>query len=183
MYDIILVETVGVGQSEMNVRNMVDVYLLMLIAGAGDSLQGIKRGVLEVADGLLINKADGDGVVPAERAAREYAMALQMMRGPDDAPPVLTCSGLKGTGVEDAWDFVSARVEGMRASGRLRERRATQRVAWMWRELDAGFRAALRNRPGLAAESAEIEARVRSGHLAPAAAAEKVLRQLLGPKL
>lgn len=177
-YDIVLVETVGVGQSEVTVREMVDVFAVLLIAGAGDSLQGIKRGVLEVVDMVLINKADGDGVGPAELAAKEYAMALRIMRGQGGAPKVIPCSAIDGVGVRDAWEWLSGRIDTLRSSGELDTRRANQRIAWMWRELEAGFKTVLRATPGLREEAARIEEQVSAGTVSPSSAAAQILARM-----
>jgi LAO/AO transport system kinase len=132
----VLVETVGVGQSETAVRSMTDFFLLLMLAGAGDELQGIKRGIIEMIDGMAINKADGDNKRKAERARVEYAGALHLFPAPADGwtPRVLTCSALHGEGVAESWDMVLDHREKLEASGHLAARRSGQALEWM-REL------------------------------------------------
>ncbi|MEM1417616.1 MAG: methylmalonyl Co-A mutase-associated GTPase MeaB, partial [Myxococcota bacterium] len=179
-YDVVLVETVGVGQSETLVSEMVDVYLVLMLTGAGDELQGIKRGILEVADLVAINKADGDNVLPAERAQREYAAALHLMRGGRAgwAPPVLTCSGRTGAGLDALWDEVLRHRSEETAAGRLQAKREAQQVRWLWSLVDDGVKAALHRDPGRRAELAALEEDVRHGRLPAVRAAQRVLASL-----
>ena len=130
-YDIVLVETVGVGQSEYVVADMVDTFLFLTLARTGDSLQGMKRGILELADVIAVNKADGPHVEEAQRAARELSSALRLVRGPDDAwqPPVVTCSAAEGTDLDRVWNHVTRHREWLGEAG-LQRRRADQLVAW-----------------------------------------------------
>jgi len=157
---------------------MVDVYVLLLIAGAGDSLQGIKRGVLELVDLLLINKADGGGEGAAEAAAKEYALALRLMRGPEEAPPVLTCSALEGAGIDAAWGVVVERMQYLREGGGFEAQRSAQRVQWMWREVERGFKVALRGSAPLREEAQRFEVLVSEGEISPGVAAMKLLQAL-----
>jgi len=137
-YDIILIETVGVGQSEITVRSMVDFFLLIMIAGAGDELQGIKRGVIEIADALLINKADGENQQKAEIAKSEYAHALHYLKPATEGweTPVKTCSALTGKGIEDVWYMIDKYVELTKSSQKFEHRRKEQSVEWVHRLIE-----------------------------------------------
>ncbi|MET0965444.1 MAG: methylmalonyl Co-A mutase-associated GTPase MeaB [Nakamurella sp.] len=175
-YDVVLVETVGVGQSETTVAGMVDSFLLLGLARSGDQLQGIKKGVLEIADVLAINKADGDRVTEAKAAARELAGALRLVRGGSGwTPPVLTCSGLTGDGVQEVWQQVLRHRTAMGADG-LAHKRSAQRweltMALVRDELDQR----LRRSPTVAAVSAELRTEVLADHTPAPAAADAILR-------
>lgn len=141
-YDLVIIETVGVGQSETTVAQMVDFFLVLMIAGAGDELQGIKKGVLEVADAIVINKADGDNVNRAELAQKEYESALHMLmpNSPYWSPPVLTCSSINGTGIDKIWETINDHRKKMTDSGEMAEKRKTQAIDWMSFLLDDGLR-------------------------------------------
>ncbi len=181
-FDVVLVETVGVGQSETVVADMVDFYLVLMLAGAGDELQGIKRGILEIADMLAINKADGDNAIRAERARSEYRAALHLMR-PGAEPEVTTCSALENTGIERVWSSIEKRLEAQRASGELEKRRRVQQVQWMWSMIEDGLRAALHAHPGVASLGPALERDVREGRATPTLAARRVLETFLpGPR-
>ena len=132
-YDIILVETVGVGQSETTVSNLVDFFLLLMLAGAGDELQGIKRGIMELADGLIINKADGDNIINANNAALSYKRALHLFpsMGNDWTPQVSTCSAIENTGIDKIWDMITTYDSQMSASGWKNENREKQNIYWL----------------------------------------------------
>jgi len=175
-FDVVLVETVGVGQSETIVAGMVDFFLVLLIAGAGDELQGIKRGILEVADMLAINKADGDNRPRAIRAQASYQSALRLMRG-GSVPPVLTCSALEKTGLDELWALVVESRAQREASGELQQTRRAQQVQWMWDMVEDGLRRALRSDPDLSALIAQLEEAVGEGRATPSAAALKILRR------
>lgn len=175
-FDVVFVETVGVGQSETIVAGMVDFFLVLLIAGAGDELQGIKRGILEVADMLAINKADGDNRQRAIRAQASYQSALRLMRG-DAAPPVVTCSALERTGLQELWDVIVETRRALRASGELQRKRQAQQVQWMWDMVEDGLRRTLRGDPELSALLKQLENAVGEGRTAPSAAALRVLRR------
>jgi LAO/AO transport system kinase len=180
-YDVVLVETVGVGQSETVVADMTDTFLVLLLAGAGDELQGIKRGLLERAEILAINKADGDNQRPAEIAARRYQSAMHTLH-PMDAPwtpPVLTCSGQTGDGVDALWETVERHQAEARAAGRFETRRREQALRWMWDLLDDRLREALRRHPQVAAQVGELERGVTNGTLPPTAAADQLLATFL----
>ncbi len=171
-YDVILVETVGVGQSEVTVAGLVDTFLLLTLAGAGDRLQGIKKGVLELADVIAVNKADGAGATAARSAASELTGALHLLTGP--APPVLTCSGLTGDGIDALWSAVLAHRDQLGQDG-LQHRRAAQQWALAQRmvadELDRRFR----DSPAVAAIGAQVRESVLAGGLSAAAAADRLL--------
>jgi LAO/AO transport system kinase len=175
-YRNILIETVGVGQSETAVRSMTDFFLLLMLPGAGDELQGIKRGILEMADALAIHKADGDNLDRARRARGDYASALHLFPPSPDgwAPPVLLASSLTGEGIPEIWQTVLAHEENLRAKGRFEERRASQSLAWL-RELIAlgleeEFRRAVATVP-------HYERLVREGRTTPLAAARQLLEE------
>lgn len=177
-FDVVLVETVGVGQSETVVADMVDFYLVLMLAGAGDELQGIKRGILEVADMIAINKADGDNVNRAERARAEYRAALHLMR-PGAEPEVTTCSALENTGIERVWSSVEKRLAALRESGQLQKRRRAQQINWMWSMIEDGLLAALHAHPDVAALGPRLEQDVREGRATPTSAARRVLGAFL----
>ena len=174
-FDVVLVETVGVGQSETAVADMVDFFIVLMLAGAGDDLQGIKKGILEIADLIAVNKSDGDNVERAASAARDYQLALHMTQpaSPTWTPPVITCSGLTGDGLEALWDCVRTHRELMSASGELAARRADQRVRWMQAMLTERMRTRLASEVrGLLAD---VEAQVRSNQLTPTAAVHRLM--------
>ncbi len=175
-FDVVLVETVGVGQSETIVADMVDFFLVLMIAGAGDELQGIKRGIMEVADMLAINKADGDNLDRATRAQASYQSALRLMR-PHSEPPVVTCSALEKTGLEELWALAVDRRKRLEADGAFQQRRQEQQVRWMWDMVDDGLRRALRGDKELRALLDQLEKGVAAGTAAPSAAATQILRQ------
>jgi LAO/AO transport system kinase len=180
-FDVIIVETVGVGQSETAVADMVDFFLVLLLAGGGDDLQGIKKGVIEIADMIAINKADGDNVTRAGRAASEYQAALTIFT-PRDAtwfPPVLTISGLDNTGLEKLWANILEHRDKMSATGEYQARRKRQAVEWMRDMLQDRLMAVLRANTKVAARMPQLEAEVRDGKLLPTLAVDEVL-QLMG---
>jgi LAO/AO transport system kinase len=178
-YDVVLVETVGVGQSEVTVAAMVDTFLFLTIARTGDALQGIKKGILELADVVAVNKADGDGERDARRAASELAGALRMMTPSHDEwrPPVLPCSARTGAGLDEVWDAVQRHRAVLAADGSLDRRRADQQVEWMW----ALVRDQLMDRLAAGSRDAvpELERRVRAGDLTPTLGAQQLLRRVL----
>jgi len=173
-FDVVLVETVGVGQSETIVAGMVDFFLVLMIAGAGDELQGIKRGILEVADMLAINKADGDNRSRATRAQASYQSALRLMRA-GNVPPVVTCSALEKTGLDELWTLVMTEWSRAQGTGELQRKRQAQQVRWMWDMIEDGLRKALRGDPELSALISELELAVGRGEASPSAAAWRVL--------
>jgi LAO/AO transport system kinase len=175
-YDVILVETVGVGQSETAVADMTDFFLVLMVAGAGDELQGIKKGIVELADMIAVNKADGDNILRAKAAAGEYKAALHILapRSPTWSPPVVTYSALSGDSVAGLWAQVLAHKEAMTASGELAERRREQQVKWMWTMLEERLTARLRGDPSVRAKLKAAEAQVAAGKLAPTLAVEEI---------
>ena len=176
-YDVVLVETVGVGQSETVVAGMVDFFLLLMLPGAGDELQGIKKGVLELADMIAINKADGDNAPAARTAARDYSAALRLTEAtsPTWTPSVVTCAGLTGDGLDELWDQVVAHRSALMATGEWEDRRRAQRLAWMWSMVEDRQLTALRTDPGVLDLLGSVEADVRDGRTSPAAAADRLL--------
>jgi LAO/AO transport system kinase len=175
-YDVVLVETVGVGQSEIAVADMTDFFLVLALPGAGDELQALKKGVVELADMIAVNKADGDNLALAKLAASQYGAALHIMspRSPNWSPPVITCSALKGDGIEALWAHVLDHRQKLTASGELAKLRGQQQVKWMWTMLEERLFAPLRSDRALKAALPRIEADVAAGRLAPATAAEEI---------
>ena len=171
-FDVILVETVGIGQSETTVADMVDFFLVLMLPGAGDELQGIKKGVVEIADMIAVNKADGDNAARAGRAAAEYRAALHILtpQSRNWQPPVITVSGLTNTGLDDLWDRIEDHRRIMLASGELNERRREQQVRWLWAMMDDHIRAALSATPEIRERVARLEDRVRAGEVTVALA-------------
>ncbi len=180
-FDVVIVETVGVGQSETAVADLADLFLLLLLPGGGDELQGLKRGIIELADILVVNKADGELAAAAGRAAAEYANAIKLLRpGTGDwQPPVLTCSARTGTGIAEIWDEVGRFREAFGPSGAIAEKRACQARAWMWNGVSENLLARLKAHPQVAARIAGLEAEVMAGALTPSAAARALLRAFL----
>jgi LAO/AO transport system kinase len=178
-YDVVVVETVGVGQSEVAVAGMVDSFLLLTIARTGDQLQGIKKGILELADVVAVNKADGPHERDARAAARELAGALRMVTPADAAwrAPVLACSAQTGAGLDEVWDAVQRHRASLEARGELAARRADQQVQWMWTTVRDRLLDRLRD-PAVRAAVPELEAAVRAGELTATLAAEAVLGRL-----
>ncbi len=181
-YDVVLVETVGVGQSEVMVANMVDFFLVLTLAGGGDELQGIKRGILELADLLVVTKADGDNVEPARRTRAEYAGALALMppRSPEWKPRVQLCSAMSGDGIDALWVAVEEHRDALQGSGEWERRRGEQRVHWLRQALRDGLEEALGEHAGVRQRLGELEAAVRSGEVAAEVAAAQVLAVFLG---
>jgi len=175
-FDVIIVETVGVGQSEVAVANMVDFFLVLLLPGAGDDLQGLKKGVLELADMIAVNKADGDNLDRARRTANDYRNALQILTPPSPnwRAPVMTISGLQNAGLDDMWRQIESYRATMKDSGEWRAKRREQAVAWMHDLIEARLRAALTDDPAIAEKLKSLEARVRAGELVPSLAAEEI---------
>ena len=177
-YDVVLVETVGVGQSETAVSNMVDVSVVVGIPGAGDELQGIKRGLLELADVIAVNKADGDQVERANRAAMEYRTALHILAAghPNWSPVVLTVSARDNSGLDELWTKVEDRHATLQTSGALHARRAEQAVAWMREIFEQRLLAAFKGGKEVGRHWSEMETKVRSGEITPTEAAAKLGR-------
>ena len=186
-FDVILIETVGVGQSESVVADMTDFFLALMLAGAGDELQGIKRGLLELVDMIAINKADGDNKRKALRAAAEYQNALKYMHAGDEdtgdwAPPVMTCSAAENTGVDDIWQRIAHRVDRLREDGRLETKRRSQQLRWMWALIDEQLGQALREHPQVKSLVRQTEQQVQHGELPATAAADAVLHAFLSER-
>jgi len=178
-FDVVLVETVGVGQSEVAVADLVDLFLLVASPAGGDELQGIKRGIMELADLIAVNKADGDLVGPSQRAAADLRRAVHLLRPkrPGWEVPVLRCSAITGEGVPELWEAVERSHDALRAQGHLEALRAEQSVAWMWSEVTADLLDALRAHPDVRDGLDELEAAVAAGTRSPASAAEELLRR------
>ena len=176
-YDVVLVETVGVGQSETAVANMVDTFLLLTLARTGDQLQGIKKGVLELADIIAVNKADGPHESEASKAARELAGALRLIKGPNApwTPPVLTCSARESTGIQDLWQRVEAHRHLLETTGTLEARRRDQQVDWTWALVHDRLLSQLHENPEVRAIVPALEQQVRKGTLTATLAAEQIL--------
>ena len=181
-FDRVIVETVGVGQSETAVAGLVDLFMLLLLPGGGDELQGVKRGIMELADLLVVNKADGDFAAAAQRTASEYHAALQLMRprSPHWSPPVKTCSALTGAGIADLRDSIEAFQAALSASGELQDKRAQQARHWLWSEVEESLMARLRQDSGAAARIPALEAAVMAGEISPSRAARALLEGFPG---
>ncbi|HYA06440.1 MAG TPA: methylmalonyl Co-A mutase-associated GTPase MeaB [Xanthobacteraceae bacterium] len=179
-YDVVLVETVGVGQSEIAVADMTDFFLVLALPGAGDELQALKKGVVELADMIAVNKADGDNIARAKLAASQYGAALHILapRSPNWSVPVITCSAATGDGIEALWAHVLDHRRRLTASGELAARRGEQQVKWMWTMLEERLFAPLRTDRALKAALPRIEAEVAAGRLAPATAVEQIAAML-----
>jgi GTPase len=177
-YDVVLVETVGVGQSEISVASMVDTFLLLTLARTGDQLQGIKKGVLELADVIAVNKADGPHEKDARAAARELASALRLLQDPRASwrAPVLTCSAQQGTGLDQVWQSIQRHRTVLEPTGELDRQRRDQQVSWIWELVNDQLRARLHGHPGVRAIAPELELKVRDGSLTATTAADLILR-------
>ncbi len=176
-FDVILVETVGVGQSETAVAEMTDMFLLLLLPGGGDELQGLKKGIVELADMILVNKADGDLVETAKRSVAEYTSALRMLRpaSPNWTVPVLSCSAQTGEGIAEAWTKIEAFRDALGASGEITRRRSAQALDWLWTEVGEGLIAALKAHPDIVADLPDVERNVANGTLPPTIAARRLI--------
>ncbi len=176
-FDVVLVETVGVGQSETAVAEMVDFFLALMLPGAGDELQGIKKGIVEIADMIAINKADGDNMVRARTAASVYRAALNIIAptSPDWSPPVVTISGKENLGLDELWNKIEEHKKMLTQTGEFTARRQAQAVKWMHDMLEDRLKSALRENGAVAARLPEIETLVREGELTPALAAKEIL--------
>ena len=179
-YDVVLVETIGVGQSEIAVADMTDFFLVLALPGAGDELQALKKGVVELADMIAVTKADGDNVARARLAASQFSAALHILspRSPHWSPPVATCSALTGEGIEALWSHILDHRARLTTSGELAARRGEQQVKWMWTMLEERLFEPLRSDRALKSALPRIEAEVTVGRLAPAAAVEKIAAML-----
>jgi LAO/AO transport system kinase len=176
-FDVVIVETIGVGQSEVAVADMVDLFCLLVAPGGGDELQGIKRGIMELADLVVVNKADGDLAAAAGRTQSDYTNALHLLRPKWQAwnPRVLLCSALEGKGMAEVWSAVAEQRAAVEASGEADAARGEQAVAWMWSEVQDTLVESLRRDPGVAELLGPLQADVAAGRLTPAAAAKRLL--------
>ncbi len=183
-FDVMIVETVGVGQSETTVASMVDFFLVLMLAGAGDELQGIKKGVLELADAIAITKADGDNIDKALKARQSYEYALHLLApaSPEWHPPVLTCSARTMEGVDRIWETVHKHRSIVAASGALTANRRQQALAWLQDLVDEGLRERFLRHPGIQAHLPKYQREVVDGRTSPTAAAEALLFLLDNPK-
>ncbi len=183
-FDLILVETVGVGQSETAVAEMVDLFLLLLLPGAGDDLQGIKRGIMELADIMVINKDDGDLSAAAARSAADVANALGLMQPRHQGwrPEVLRCSALRNTGVDAVWERAQAFAATLQQAGAFDAQRRAQAKAWLWHELSDSLIEALKADPSVAAQLEMLEAKVSAGKIATTTAARQLLTGFLSSR-
>ncbi|MDQ0503935.1 methylmalonyl Co-A mutase-associated GTPase MeaB [Xanthobacter agilis] len=175
-FDVVLVETVGVGQSETAVADLTDTFLVLMLPGAGDELQGIKKGVLELADIVAVNKADGDNIPRARAAASEYRTALHLLgaRQAHWSPPVLTYSALTGDGIAEVWAQVVLHRQKCEAAGAFATTRQAQQVRWMWTLLNERLAEKVASDPGVKARLPTLEKEVAAGTLAPALAAAEI---------
>lgn len=178
-FDVVIVETVGVGQSETAVAEMCDFFLVLLLAGGGDDLQGIKKGIIELADMIAINKSDGDNIERSSRAAAEYQAALNILTpaSPNWHPPVLTISGRDNRGLDGLWSRIEEHHRIMTASGERDERRRRQAVAWMREMLSDRLMETIRSDPRVGMRLPDLEADVAAGRVAPSVAVEDILEE------
>lgn len=176
-YQNVLIETVGVGQSETEVTSMTDFFLLLMIPGAGDELQGIKRGILEMVDGIVINKADGENVNAASRARGQYESALRMFAPNREGltASVLTCSALENRGIDEVWQMILHHLAQQEARGQLRERRQAHALTWMQELISSGLRELFHNAPAVQERLARLERSVGVGTTTPVKAARELL--------
>ena len=182
-FDVVMVETVGVGQSEVAVAGMVDLFAVLVAPGAGDELQGIKRGIIELADVVVVNKNDGELAPAAKTTAADYSSALRLVRSKTQAwtPRVVLVSALEGAGIDDLWSTVEEFRSILDTAGELGRRRAEQAREWMWSEVSESLMDALRSDERVAELADRLEAAVTAGELAPAAAARQILDAFLAP--
>jgi len=176
-FDIVIVETVGVGQSEVTVADMVDIFMVLLLPGGGDELQGIKKGIIEIADIIAINKADGDNRERAARSASEYRAALSLLTPTSTAwqPPVLAISGLTNYGLDTLWAQVSSHRDRLAATGEFESRRQDQAVRWMHDMVSEALRRLIADNRELAIAMKRAETEVHAGRLAPSAAVSEIM--------
>ncbi len=179
-FDVLIIETVGVGQSEMTVASMVDFFLVLMLAGAGDELQGVKKGILELADAIVVNKADGDNMEKAHQAKRTYEAVLHLFTpsSPSWLPPVLTCSALEMSGIDEVWEIVLKHREKFQHSGELKAKRREQALDWMWSLLEDGLKDRLYQHPEIKKLLPKVIKAVEGGSTTPAAAADQLLSLL-----
>jgi len=176
-FDVVLVETVGVGQSETTVSRMTDMFLLLLLPAGGDELQGIKRGIVELADLILVNKADGNLALPAEQSVTDYRKAMMFMAHRADGwqVPVEAMSALSGERTAEVWKIVEDFQTMRQSKGLVEKKRAEQAINWMWSEIRSGLVERLRATPAVAAKVAELEQAVRENSISPTSAADELM--------
>jgi len=176
-FDVIIVETVGVGQSETTVASMVDFFLLLMLAGAGDEIQGIKKGILEIADAVAINKADTNNIQKAQEARQEYEKALNLLRpsSPIWRPPVLTCSAVELTGIDEIWETVLKHRRQLMATDELNQKRKKQAIDWLWSLVEEGLKDRFYQNQGIMTQLPRVIKAVETGEMPPSAAADKLL--------
>ncbi len=176
-FDVIIIETVGVGQSEVTVANMVDTFVLLTLARSGDQLQGIKKGVLELADIVVVNKADGEHLADARVAARELSSAIRLIHPRETLwrPPVLTMSAMEGTGLKELWDTIERHRQVLTEAGEFEARRRAQLVDWTWQMVRDTVLDRMLSNPKVRKMRADVERRVKAGELTPALAAEQIM--------
>jgi LAO/AO transport system kinase len=176
-HDVILIETVGVGQSETAVAGMVDLFMLLVAPGAGDELQGIKKGIVELADMVVVTKADGDLADAAKRAARDYSNALHLIGRVDEQGnvPVVSCSATTRKGIDLVWNGVLEHVNAAKKNGSFEQRRGRQAKAWMWDEITETLISDFKNDPNIARNIKEYETLVENGTMAPGVAVQKLV--------
>ena len=181
-YDVLLIETVGAGQNEVAVADMTDFFLVLALPGAGDELQGIKKGVLELADMIAVNKADGENQTRAKQAAVHYRNALKIMKhtSPNWTPPVVLVSALKGMGLERLWDLAKEHKAKMTASGELAEKRHKQRVGWMWGMIEDRLKDSLKSHPKVVEILPQVQEDVAEGRLTVTLGVERILQAYHG---
>jgi LAO/AO transport system kinase len=179
-FDVIIVETVGVGQSESTVASMVDFFLILMLAGAGDELQGIKRGVLELADAIAVNKADGDNIEKAEKARQAYENAIHLLSpaSPNWTPPVLKCSALEMTGIDEIWQTGLAHRKTLLETGELEQKRRNQALDWMWSLVEEGLKAKFFQNSAVMERLPKMTREVETGRISPVEAANHLLLAL-----
>jgi len=179
-FDVILVETVGVGQSETQVASMVDFFLVLMIAGAGDELQGIKKGVLELADGIAINKADQDNIKAVETAKKDLETAMHLIRpeSPNWTTPVMTCSSIVEDGTKNIWETVQNHHKIMKHSGEFEKRRKDQSIEWMWTLVEDGLKTYFKENEVIGQKIPLISKLVTDGKISPSVAAKQLLSHL-----
>ena len=176
-YDIVMVETVGIGQSETVVAEMVDIFLVLMLPGAGDELQGIKKGVLELADMIAVNKTDGENKAKAFEAAKDYISALRLTQPATSSwmPPVVNCSSLTGEGLDEVWEKITDHRKILEKSGEWSERRKIQKLKWMWSIVEERLSSDLHDHPSIAEQVPQLEKTVLEGKISATAAAERLL--------
>ena len=181
-FDVVFVETVGIGQSETSVAAMTDMFVLLLAPAGGDELQGMKRGILELADLILVNKADGELKALAQRAAADYRNSLRLLypRSPNWTTPVELCSALHGVGIDEAWDTILHYRNTLSAKGEIIRRRGAQARDWMWPDMTENLGSELRKQPRIRRRLRELEIAVTEGRLPPPVASRELLNAILG---